>query len=87
VVAAKAAGAARGVFTLLQATALSDRWHPGFYGRLNGLLTAPAMFAVAVSPWGRLRLGRCIRRPPPVFGLLAAAAVAASAMAFGPSGA
>ncbi|WP_181779198.1 MFS transporter, partial [Pseudonocardia pini] len=45
------AGAARGIFTLLQATAISDRWGAAHYGRLNGLLSAPSMVATAVSPW------------------------------------
>jgi predicted MFS family arabinose efflux permease len=40
IAAAMLAGAARGVFTLLQATAISDRWGAAHYGRLNGLLSA-----------------------------------------------
>ena len=47
VAAAMLAGAARGVFPLLQATAISDRWGAAHYGRLNGLLSAPAMIATA----------------------------------------
>ena len=45
VAVAMLAGAARGVFTLLQATAISDRWGAVHYGRLNGLLSAPALTA------------------------------------------
>jgi Na+/melibiose symporter-like transporter len=41
VAAAMLAGAARGVFTLLQATAISDRWGAVHYGRINGLLSVP----------------------------------------------
>ena len=45
------AGMARGMFTLLQATAVTDRWGTRHYGRLTGLLAAPTMLAVAVAPW------------------------------------
>ena len=50
IAAAMLAGAARGVFTLLQATAISDRWGATHYGRLNGLLSAPALLATAPRP-------------------------------------
>lgn len=83
ILVAMGAGAARGIFTLLQATALSDRWHPRLYGRLNGLLSAPAMVAVAVSPWAGSALADLSGGYPPVFAVLALAAVVAAAMAFG----
>ena len=51
IAAAMLAGAARGVFTLLQATAITDRWGAAHYGRLNGLLSAPVLLATALSPW------------------------------------
>jgi hypothetical protein len=44
------AGAARDVFTLLQATAISDRWGSPHYGRLGGILTAPDGVGVADRP-------------------------------------
>jgi hypothetical protein len=44
-------GSARGVFTLLQATAVSDRWGSQSFGRLNGILSAPTMLAAASAPW------------------------------------
>jgi MFS family permease len=44
-------GLARGVSTLVQATAVTDRWGPGAYGTLNGILTAPALVASAVAPF------------------------------------
>ncbi|WP_372460583.1 MFS transporter [Actinomycetospora soli] len=83
ILVAMGAGAARGIFTLLQATALSDRWHPRLYGRLNGLLSAPAMVAVAVSPWAGSALADLSGGYPSVFVVLALAAVVAAAMAFG----
>lgn len=45
------AGMARGMFTLLQATAVTDRWGTRHYGRLTGLLTAPTTLAIASAPW------------------------------------
>jgi MFS family permease len=46
------AGVARGLLTLVQATAVSDRWGTEHFGRLNGILTAPAMIAAALAPFG-----------------------------------
>ncbi|WP_219413473.1 MFS transporter [Pseudonocardia nigra] len=80
--AAMLAGAARGVFTLLQATAISDRWGATHYGRLNGLLSAPAMVATAVAPWAGAAVAQALGGYPGLFGLLAGlAAVAAILMA------
>lgn len=45
------AGAARGVFTLIQATAVSDRWGTVGFGRLNAMMLAPVMLATAAAPW------------------------------------
>lgn len=44
-------GLARGLYTLVQATAVTDRWGPAAYGRLNGVLTAPALAASAAAPF------------------------------------
>ncbi|SNR56107.1 Cyanate permease [Haloechinothrix alba] len=49
--AAVLAGTARGVFTLLHATAVSDRWGTAHYGRLTGLLSAPVTIATALAPF------------------------------------
>lgn len=43
-------GAARGLFTLIQATAVSDRWGTAGFGRLNGVMLAPVMLASALAP-------------------------------------
>jgi MFS family permease len=72
--AAMLAGAARGVFTLLQATAISDRWGATHYGRLNGLLSAPALLATASAPWAGAALAQALGGYPPVFAFLAALA-------------
>ncbi|BDT85521.1 MFS transporter [Nocardia carnea] len=45
------AGLVRGVFTLIQATAITDRWGATHYGRLNGLLSAPVVVVSALAPW------------------------------------
>lgn len=44
-------GAARGVYTLLQATAVSDRWGTAGFGNLNGVMSLPVMLATAAAPW------------------------------------
>ncbi|WP_296154199.1 MULTISPECIES: MFS transporter [unclassified Pseudonocardia] len=77
------AGAARGIFTLLQATAISDRWGAAHYGRLNGLLSAPSMIATAVSPWAGAALAVVFGGYTAVFWLLAAVAAAGAALAVG----
>ena len=68
IAAAMLAGAARGVFTLLQATAISDRWGAAHYGRLNGLLSAPALLATALAPWAGAALAQTLGGYPAVFG-------------------
>jgi MFS family permease len=81
IAAAMLAGAARGVFTLLQATAVSDRWGAVHYGRLNGLFLAPATVATALAPWAGAALSEVMGGYPVVFVLLAALAVVAGALA------
>ena len=46
-----AGGVARGMFTLVQATAVSDRWGHHAYGARNGLLAGWTMGASALAPW------------------------------------
>lgn len=45
------AGVMRGIMTLLQATAVTERWGVTHYGRLSALLNAPVMIATAVGPF------------------------------------
>ena len=45
------AGLARGLLTLVQATAVTDRWGPAAYGRLNGIVSAPIIVSMACAPW------------------------------------
>jgi MFS family permease len=51
VIMAVLAGFVRGIMTLLQATAVTERWGPTHYGHLNGVLSAPVTLATAASPW------------------------------------
>jgi MFS family permease len=45
------AGMVRGIVTLLQATAVTDRWGARDYGTLSGVLAAPFTFTTAVAPF------------------------------------
>ena len=45
------AGMARGVFTLLHATAVTDRWGRRHYGHLAGLLSAPIVITMSLAPF------------------------------------
>jgi MFS family permease len=81
--AAMLAGAARGILTLLQATAISDRWGAAHYGRLNGLLSAPAMLATALAPWAGAALAQALGGYPAVFAVLAGVAGVAALLAVG----
>jgi MFS family permease len=83
IAAAMLAGAARGVFTLLQATAISDRWGAAHYGRLNGLLSAPALLATALAPWAGAALAQTLGGYPAVFAVLAGLAALAAVLAIG----
>ncbi|WP_205414141.1 MFS transporter [Amycolatopsis thermalba] len=49
-------GMARGAFTLVQATAVADRWLTARFGALNGLFNAPITAATAIAPGGAIVL-------------------------------
>ena len=46
-----AAGMARGIYTLIQATAVSDRWGTEEYGARSGILSGGVLTASAFAPW------------------------------------
>lgn len=75
-------GAARGTFTLLQATAVSDRWGTQHYGRLNGLLSAPVTLSSALAPWAGAVMAGWLGGYPTVFVVLAGTATAAAIIAW-----
>ncbi|MFE1440127.1 MFS transporter [Streptomyces sp. NPDC058739] len=80
-----AAGVVRGNLTLLQATAITDRWGTTHYGRLSGILSAPAMTASALAPFAAALLAPPLGGTPQLFGLLAALAATAALVAAGTS--
>jgi MFS family permease len=69
------AGMARGLFTLLQATAVSDRWNTAVYGRLSGLLAPPITVATAVARGAGAALAAALGGYPQLFWLLTGVAV------------
>ena len=83
--AAFAAGLARGVFTLVQATAVSDRWGTRNYGARTAVLTGSVMAAAAFAPWLGSLLAVAAGGYVGAFVMLAGAgALAATAVAFLP---
>nr|WP_234380788.1 MFS transporter [Streptomyces sp. CMB-StM0423] len=73
-----AAGMVRGNVTLLQATAVTDRWGTTHYARLTALLTAPAITASALAPVAVTALTTPLGGYPRVFLLLAACSATAA---------
>lgn len=76
-------GLARGIYTLVQATAVTDRWGPAAYGRLNGILTAPALAASAVAPFAGAALAHLLGSYAAGFLVLAGLAAVAALLMFG----
>ncbi|MBE1524936.1 MFS transporter [Nesterenkonia lutea] len=70
-----AAGVARGILTLLQATAVTDRWGTREYGRLSGVLNGPMMLSVAVAPFLGAILAEWLGSYEAMFGVLAGLAL------------
>ncbi|MBT2468208.1 MFS transporter [Streptomyces sp. ISL-66] len=81
VVLAVLAGVVRGNLTLLQATAVTDRWGTTHYGRLSGLLSAPAHIAAALAPWASAALAAPLGGYPHLFAALATLSVVAACLA------
>ncbi|WP_265523472.1 MFS transporter [Oerskovia flava] len=74
-------GTARGAFTLLQSTAISDRWGTAGFGALYGILNAPTTLAIALAPWGADLLVGATGAYPTTYALLAGTALAAAIVA------
>ncbi|CNE34298.1 Major facilitator superfamily MFS_1 [Mycobacterium tuberculosis] len=79
------AGAPRGITTLLQATAVTDRWGTAAYGSLSGILAAPVTTATALAPWAGAALAAVLGGYPNLFLLLTACATAAALLATAPT--
>ncbi|MFZ4190559.1 MFS transporter [Streptomyces pseudogriseolus] len=77
------AGMVRGNLTLLQATAITDRWGAIHYGRLSGLLAAPATTATALAPFAGAALATPLGGYPHLFGVLALVSGLAALIALG----
>ncbi|MEU0679958.1 MFS transporter [Streptomyces albogriseolus] len=75
------AGMVRGNLTLLQATAITDRWGTTHYGHLSGLLAAPAHTAAALAPFAGAALAVPLGGYRPLFFLLAAVSLGAALIA------
>ncbi|RDI21478.1 MFS transporter [Lentzea flaviverrucosa] len=74
------AGVTRGIFTLVQATAITDRWGAVHYGQLNGLLTAPVMLTAAIAPWAGSAMAAWLGGYPAVFVVLGVIGVLAAGL-------
>lgn len=74
-------GVGRGAFTLVQATAVSDRWGVVGFGARNGLLTVPVLLATAAGPWVGSLLAELTGGPSGAFVTMAALAALAVALA------
>jgi MFS family permease len=74
-------GAARGAFTLLDATAITDRWGPDGYATLHGILSAPATIAIALSPWAGALVSDWTGGHPQMFAVLAGLILLATVIA------
>ncbi|MGR7026036.1 MFS transporter [Geodermatophilus sp. URMC 62] len=80
--AAVALGAVRGACTLLQATAVADRWGTARYATLSGYFAAPITVATALAPWAGTALAAAIGSHTAAFTVLAAVVAAAGVVAW-----
>lgn len=74
------AGVTRGAFTLVQATAVSERWGATHFGRLNGVLSAPVTLAMSLAPWAGTAFAGWLGGYEQVFLLLGAVGFAAAVL-------
>jgi MFS family permease len=75
------AGVMRGIMTLLQATAVTERWGATHYGQLSGILTAPIMIATAIGPFVGAALASLLGGYAAMFVALGAIAAAGALVA------
>ncbi|NUS50646.1 MAG: MFS transporter [Nocardioidaceae bacterium] len=69
------AGSARGIYTLIQATSVSDRWGITGYGVRNGIVSGAVMAATALAPYAGAVLAAALGDYAAAFLGLAAATV------------
>lgn len=75
------AGVVRGIMTLLQATAVTERWGTVHYGHLSGILSAPVMIATALGPFVGAALASLLGGYGAMFLVLGAIGVIAAVLA------
>ncbi|ORV87604.1 MFS transporter [Mycolicibacterium iranicum] len=75
------AGVTRGIMTLLQATAVTERWGATHYGYLSAYLNAPIMVATAVGPFVGAALAGLLGGYAAMFVALGAIAAAGALLA------
>lgn len=81
VAVAVTAGVVRGIMTLLQATAVTDRWGAAHYGHLSGILSAPVMITTALGPFVGAALASWLPGYPAMFVVLGLAGAVAAVLA------
>jgi MFS family permease len=81
VAASVLAGAVRGVFTLTEATLVTDHWGADRYAAVNGVFNAPLTAAGAIAPSIGAAIAAAVGSYPALFVVLAAAAAAGAALA------
>lgn len=77
---AMVAGVARGIATLLHATAVTDRWGSRSYGRLSAILSAPVVLAAALAPWAGAAVADLAGSYAASYGLIALVAALAAVL-------
>lgn len=82
IAAAIAFGATRGILTLLEATAVSDRWGTEGFGALYGAFSAPSTVAMATTPWIGAVLTDWVGGYQALFGYLAGFVVLAAVFGY-----
>lgn len=75
-----AAGLARGIYTLIQATAVSDRWGTANFGARNSLLSGGTTVAAAGAPWIGAAAASALGSYSAAFLVLACASAVAAAI-------
>ena len=81
IAAAVLAGVFRGVMTLLQATAVTERWGPAHYGQLSGVVAAPVTLTSALAPWLGAALATALGGYTAMFWVMGGLGVVAAAVA------
>jgi MFS family permease len=81
VAVAVVAGIVRGIMTLLQATAVTERWGSTHYGHLSGILSAPIMLTTALGPFIGAALASLLHGYAAMFLVLGVIGAAAATLA------